>query len=90
MLARIRDIRSSERVFYQKVRDIYRTSIDYDDKTQFTREFFQAVQNKLHWAIHRHTAAELIKERADADKPNMGLTSWKAAKIRKDQAATRQ
>ena len=86
LLARIRDIRSSERVFYQKVRDIYRTSIDYDDKTQFTREFFQVVQNKLHWAIHRHTAAELIKERADADKPNMGLTSWKAAKIRKDDA----
>ena len=86
LLERIRDIRSAEKVFYQKVKDIYLTSIDYDANTPLTREFFQIIQNKLHWAIHRHTAAELIKERADSTKPNMGLTSWKAAKIRKDDA----
>lgn len=83
LLDRIRDIRSSERVFYQKVKDIYATSIDYDPNTKFTQDFFATVQNKLHWAIHQHTAAELIKSRANANKPNMGLTVWKGDKIRK-------
>ena len=83
LVNRIRDIRSSERIFYQKVKDIYATSIDYDPKSEVTQKFFQTVQNKLHWAIHHHTAAELIAERADADKPNMGLLSVKTGKVRK-------
>lgn len=83
LLDRVRDIRSSERVFYQKIKDIYTTSIDYDPNTKLTQDFFATVQNKLHWAIHQHTAAELIKSRADANKPNMGLTVWKGDKIRK-------
>jgi hypothetical protein len=83
LVNRIRDIRSSERIFYQKVKDIYATSIDYDSKSEVTQKFFQTVQNKLHWAIHHHTAAELIAERADADKPNMGLLSIKAGRVRK-------
>ena len=83
LVNRIRDIRSSERIFYQKVKDIYATSIDYDPKSEITQKFFQTVQNKLHWAIHHHTAAELIAERADADKPNMGLLSVKTGKVRK-------
>ncbi len=83
LLARIRDIRSSERIFYQKVKDIYATSIDYDAKNDLTVKFFQTIQNKLHWAIHKHTAAELITERADAEKLNMGLNTWKSDKIRK-------
>jgi hypothetical protein len=83
LLDRIRDIRVSEKVFYQKVKDIYITSIDYDPKAAVTKDFFAMIQNKLHWAIHRHTAAELIAERADADKTNMGLTNWKSGKIRK-------
>lgn len=83
LLDRIRDIRSSERIFYQKVKDIYATSIDYDPRSEMTIKFFQTVQNKLHWAIHRHTAAELIRERADANKLNMGLSNWKSDKIRK-------
>lgn len=77
LLERIREIRASERLFYQKITDIYATSIDYDIQSPVTKEFYATVQNKLHWAIHRHTAAELIKLRADANKPNMGLTSWK-------------
>ena len=79
LLARIRDIRSSERLFYQKITDIYATSIDYDRNAELTQEFFQTVQNKMHWAAHGHTAAEIVHERADATQPNMGLTSWKNA-----------
>jgi hypothetical protein len=76
-LQRIREIRLSERKFYQKITDIYATSIDYDVTAKATRRFFATVQNKLHWAIHGHTAAELIVERADAEKTHMGLTTWK-------------
>lgn len=76
LLDRIREIRLSERRFYQKITDIYATALDYDTSAKTTKEFFAKVQNKLHWAIHRHTAAELIMERADADQPHMGLTSW--------------
>ena len=79
LLARIRDIRSSERLFYQKITDIYATSIDYDRNAKLTQEFFKTVQNKMHWAAHGHTAAEIVRQRADASKPHMGLTSWKNA-----------
>jgi hypothetical protein len=75
-LQRIREIRLSERKFYQKITDIYATSIDYDITAQATKRFFATVQNKLHWAIHGHTAAEIIVKRADAEKENMGLTTW--------------
>ncbi len=78
-LQRIREIRLSERKFYQKITDIYATSIDYDPKSSATKRFFANVQNKLHWAIHGHTAAEVIYERANAEKPHMGLTTWKDA-----------
>ena len=78
-LERIREIRLSERKFYQKITDIYATSIDYDVTSSITKRFFATVQNKLHWAIHGQTAAEVIYARADADKTNMGLTSWKDA-----------
>lgn len=84
LLERIRDIRASEKRFYQKITDIYATSIDYDPNSTIAREFFATVQNKLHFAIHGHTASELIVERADATKPNMGLTSWKGDKVRKN------
>lgn len=83
LLERIRDIRASERRFYRKITDIYATSVDYDPHAAISQEFFATVQNKLHWAITGHTAPELIAERADAAKPNMGLTSWKGAKVRK-------
>jgi len=83
LLDRIRDIRSSEKIFYQKVKDIYTLSIDYDPKTDQTKDFFATIQNKLHWAIHQHTAAEIIVERVNADKQNLGLTTWKTDKIRK-------
>jgi hypothetical protein len=83
MLERIRDIRSSEKRFYQKIRDIYKLAADYDPKAEETLEFFSIVQNKLHFAISGKTAAELIAERVDATRPNMGLTSWKGAKVRK-------
>ena len=76
---RIREIRISERNFYQKLTDIYATSLDYDRNALTTKEFFAKVQNKMHYAVHRHTAAELIYERADADKPHMGLHTWKDA-----------
>jgi hypothetical protein len=79
LLARIRDIRASERLFYQKITDIYATSIDYDANAELTQLFFQTVQNKMHWAAHGHTAAEIDRHRADAGKPNMGLTTWKNA-----------
>lgn len=78
-LQRIREIRLSERKFYQKITDIYATSIDYDPKSSATQRFFATVQNKLHWAIHGHTAAEIIYERTNAEKPHMGLTTWKDA-----------
>jgi len=75
----IREIRLSERKFYQKVTDLYATAFDYDRNASTTRDFFALVQNKLHWAVHRHTAAEIIVKRADAEKPQMGLTSWESA-----------
>ena len=78
-LQRIREIRLSERKFYQKITDIYSTSIDYDVTAQATKRFFATVQNKLHWAIHGYTAAEVVYNRADAEKTNMGLTTWKDA-----------
>lgn len=86
LVERIRDIRSSERIFYQKVKDIFTLSIDYDPKTNHAKDFFATVQNKLHWAIHQHTAAELIAIRANANEKNMGLTAWQGAKIRKTDA----
>lgn len=76
LLAEIREIRLSERRFYQKITDIYATSVDYNKDAPTTKQFFASVQNKLHFAIHQHTAAELIYERADSEKTNMGLTSW--------------
>jgi hypothetical protein len=79
LLERIRDIRASERLFYQKITDLYATSIDYDPSAEITRHFYATVQNKLHWAIHGHTAAEIIRQRADAGKRHMGLTSWRNA-----------
>ena len=78
-LQKIREIRLSERKFYQKVTDIYATAFDYDKDAKTTRDFFQLVQNKMHYAVHRHTAAELIVERANAEKENMGLTTWETA-----------
>ena len=80
LLARIRDIRSSEKIFWRKVLDIYATSIDYDPKVDLSIHFFQTVQNKMHWAAHGHTAAEIIYQRIDAHKPNLGLTSIKGDK----------
>ncbi len=91
LLSEIREIRMSERKFYQKITDIYATSIDYDKTSKATKNFFANVQNKLHWAIHKHTAAELIMERADATKQNMGLTTWRKApdgKIEKTDVST--
>ncbi len=76
LLARIRDIRSSEKVFWRKVLDIYSTSIDYSKDSELSKQFFKTVQNKMHWAAHDKTAAEVIITRSDAEKPNMGLTSW--------------
>ncbi len=83
LLARVRDIRSSERVFWRKVLDIYATSVDYDPRAEASERFFQTVQNKMHWAAHGHTAAEVIVARADAGAPNMGLTSWAGQTVRK-------
>lgn len=80
---RIQDIRTSERRFYQKITDIYATSIDYDPTIDISIKFFKTVQNKMHWAITGHTAAEIIHSRARADKPNMGLTSYRGQKVRK-------
>jgi len=79
LLARIRDIRSSEKVFYRKILEIYALSIDYDPRTETTRQFFATVQNKMHYSVHGHTAAEIIYNRADADKDFMGLTTWTGA-----------
>ncbi len=86
LLARIRDIRSSEKVFWRKVLEIYATSIDYDPRVEASQRFFATVQNKMHWAAHGHTAAEVIVSRADASKPNMGLTSWTGPVPRKGDA----
>ena len=86
LFERIRDIRSSEKIFYAKIRDIYATAIDYDKNHPMSIEFFKKVQNKMHWAIHGHTAAEILYHRVNAEKPGMGLTTWKNAphgKIRK-------
>ncbi|TCT12190.1 hypothetical protein EDC18_11336 [Natranaerovirga pectinivora] len=83
LLERIRDIRASEKRFYKKITDIYALSMDYDAKSEAAKKFFATVQNKLHFAIHGHTAAELIEQRADALKDNMGLTTWKGEKVRK-------
>jgi hypothetical protein len=84
-LQRVREIRLSERKFYQKITDLYATAIDYDSQAQATQRFFATVQNKLHWAIHGQTAAEVIVSRADASKDQMGLTSWKDAPLGKIQ-----
>lgn len=85
LLARIRDIRSSEKVFWRKVLDIYATSIDYDPKSELSIQFFQTIQNKMHWAAHGNTAAEIVYQRADSSKPNMGLTNFKGAKPTKQE-----
>jgi hypothetical protein len=87
LLDRIRDIRSSERVFWRKVLDIYATSIDYDPSAEASQLFFKTVQNKMHWAAHGRTAAEVIHGRADASLPNMGLTSWTGDQPRKTDVA---
>ena len=83
LLDRIRDIRSSEKVFWRKVLEIYATSIDYDPKAENSILFFKQVQNKMHWAAHKHTAAEIIYQRADADKNNMGLAAWAGKEIKR-------
>ncbi len=83
LLARIRDIRSSEKVFWRKVLEIYATSIDYDPRAESSVLFFKQVQNKMHWAAHKHTAAEIVFERVDAEKENMGLTSWEGKQIKR-------
>ena len=87
LLRRIQDIRTSERRFYQKITDIYATSIDYDKDHPLTQEFFATVQNKVHYAIHGQTAAEVIRARANSQLPNMGLTSWEGSRIRKSDVA---
>ena len=86
LLARIRDIRSSEKVFYRKVLEIYALSIDYDPRVEMTQKFFKTVQNKMHYSAHGHTAAEIIYERADAEKDFMGLTTWSGAMPTKQEA----
>ena len=87
LLRRIQDVRTSERRFYQKITDIYATSIDYDPTQPESIAFFRTVQNKMHWAITGQTAAEIVHTRADSTKPNMGLTNWRAVKLRKDDVA---
>ena len=86
LLARIRDIRSSEKVFYRKVLEIYALSIDYDPRVEMTQKFFKTVQNKMHYSVHGHTAAEIIYERADAEKDFMGLTTWSGTMPTKPEA----
>ena len=86
LLARIRDIRSSEKVFYRKVLEIYALSIDYDPRVEMTQQFFKTVQNKMHYSVHGHTAAEIIYERADSQKDFMGLTTWVGAMPTKPEA----
>ena len=87
LLARIRDIRSSEKVFWRKVLEIYATSIDYDPRNEASQRFFATVQNKMHWAVHGKTAAEIIATRSDAERPNMGLTSWRGDRLLKEDVA---
>ena len=87
LVERIRDIRSSEKLFWRKVLDIYSTSIDYDPSVDVSRRFFATLQNKMHWAAHGHTAAEIIHERSDAERPNMGLTAWSGTRPRKEDIA---
>jgi len=82
LLARIRDIRSSEKEFWRKVLEIYATSIDYSPTAEASQKFFATMQNKMHWAAHGHTAAEVIRDRSDASKPNAGLTSWPKGQVR--------
>ena len=84
LLQRIRDIRASERNFYQQVTDIYATSVDYDPRTKLTHDFFATIQNKLHYAVHEHTAAEIIFDRVDSNKPLLGMTNFKGDYITKD------
>ena len=86
LLARIRDIRSSEKIFYRKVLEIYALSIDYDPRVEMTQKFFKTVQNKMHYSVHGHTAAEIIYERANAQKDFMGLTTWSGAMPTKPEA----
>ena len=88
LLRRIQDIRTSERRFYQKITDIYATSIDYEPTQEVSIRFFKTVQNKVHWAITGQTAAEIVHSRVDATKPNMGLTNWRGATIRKQDVGT--
>lgn len=88
LIRRIQDIRTSEKRFYQKITDIYATSVDYDPTQEISIQFFKTVQNKMHWAITGHTAAEIIKDRADSEKPNMGLTNWRGSKVRKQDVTT--
>src|SRR3989338_9110394 len=83
VVRRIQDIRTSERRFYQKITDIYATSVDYDPTLEISIDFFKTVQNKMHWAISGKTAAEIVHSRAKAGKPNMGLTNWRGGKVRK-------
>ncbi|MGE4270813.1 MAG: RhuM family protein, partial [Acidithiobacillus sp.] len=83
LLERIRDIRASEKRFYQKVRDIYTTAVDYDSRSEAAQLFFKKVQNKMLWAVTGHTAPELIAGRADPGQPNMGLTTWQGSRVRK-------
>jgi len=85
LLARIRDIRSSEKVFYRKILDIYETSVDYDSKSETSQEFFKTIQNKMHFAVHGHTAVEIIFERVDSNELNMGLTTFKGNKPNKQE-----
>lgn len=87
LLARIRTIRASEKRFYQKIRDIYATAVDYDPKSDYAQLFFKKVQNKMLWAITGHTAAELIAERSNAAQPNMGLTTWRGVRVSKQDVA---
>jgi len=87
LLQRIQDIRTSEKRFYRKITDIYATSVDYDPTTEMSIVFFQTVQNKLHWAITGKTAAEIVRDRADSAKPNMGLTNWRGVNPRKEEVS---
>ena len=88
LLARIRDIRASEARVYQRIRDIFALASDYSENEQYTQRFFATVQNKMHYAATGHTAAEIVRQRADADQPNMGLTSWKGGQVIKRDVAT--
>ncbi|MNQ30999.1 hypothetical protein D3C85_443590 [compost metagenome] len=88
LLERIREIRASEKRFYQKIRDLYTTAVDYQGTSEAARLFFQKVQNKMLWAVTGHTAAELISQRANSELPNMGLTTWEGSRVRKKDVAT--